>query len=88
MRSEATVGYNSDMADTRELRRRIKRKVDAISADRLGVAYDFLDYLESRETDAATSELLAIPGLIDAVREADEDGEKSAKSWRKVRNDV
>jgi len=68
------------------MRRRIKKQVDSISADRLHVAYDFLDYLQSREAEEATAELLAIPGFVEAVKKADADA--STVHWRQVRSDV
>ena len=41
-----------------------------LSPARLRVAYDFLIYLEEREENEATRELLSLPGLKDAFRHA------------------
>jgi hypothetical protein len=71
------------MADT-DLRKRIKRRIDALSADRLAVADDFLAYLQERESEAATAELLRIPGIRDELKKAEEEvaaGRVSA--WKK-----
>ena len=53
-----------------ELRRRISLRVRHLSEDRLRVADDFLAYLQEREDNAATRELLAIPGFLEAFRRA------------------
>ena len=47
------------------MRRRIKATIDALPADRLPVAADFLSYLQERGENAATRELLAIPGFAE-----------------------
>jgi hypothetical protein len=50
---------------TNELRRRAKSRIQGLSKERLQVADDFLAYLEERESNAATEELLRIPGFLD-----------------------
>ena len=74
---------------TQDLRREAKRRLQNLSAERVKVANDFLAYLEERESNEATRELLETPGLIEAIERA----EKSAKArrliaWRRVRDDV
>ena len=49
---------------TAQLRRRVKQTVDALSADKLKTADRLLRRL--REEDAATNELLHIPGFLDS----------------------
>ena len=61
------------MATAAKLRRRAKQRLDRLSPTRLQVADDFLAYLEERERDAATEELLRIPGFVDALAEARRD---------------
>jgi hypothetical protein len=56
-----------------ELRRRVIRRVKTLSQDRLRVADDFMAYLEDRQDNAATRELLAIPGLTKAIERAERD---------------
>ncbi|MFP4057196.1 MAG: hypothetical protein ACLF0G_10035 [Candidatus Brocadiia bacterium] len=51
-----------------ELRRRLKRRVDALTEERLLVADKLLARLEEEESIAATEELRAIPGLLEAFR--------------------
>ena len=50
-----------------------RHQLESLSPERLRVAADFLGYLESRESEEATAELLAVPGLLDDLRRAEED---------------
>jgi hypothetical protein len=61
---------------TMELRRRVKETVDGLSADKLKTADRLLRCL--REEDAATTELLRIPGF----RESFQRGMKDAAAGR------
>lgn len=58
---------------TAELRRKIKKKVDKLNPKQLRTTEDFLDNLDTEPINEATRELLAIPGLLKAVRQADRD---------------
>ena len=74
---------------SRELRREAKKRLDALSPERLKVATDFLAYLEERESNEATEELLRIPGLLAAFRKAEKQTPVGKLTdWRKVRKDV
>jgi hypothetical protein len=53
-----------------DTRRLAKRRIDLLSDERLRVADDFLAYLEERESNEATEELLRIPGLVEAFERA------------------
>ena len=55
----------------KELRRRISRRIRALSEDRLRVADDFLAYLQDRQDSPETRELLALPGFRSALRRAE-----------------
>ena len=69
-----------------ELRRRLKERVDGLSAKRLRVADEFLAYLEQRESIEATEELLRVPGLLKRVRSAEADNCKhGGVDWRTLR---
>ena len=57
----------------RELRRRARRRLDGLSRDHLLVADHFLAWLEDCESIEATEELLRIPGLQEAMDEAERD---------------
>jgi hypothetical protein len=56
-----------------ELRRRIKNRIDTLSPERLVIAEDFLAYLQERESDEATAELLRIPGLVNELERAEDE---------------
>lgn len=56
-----------------ETRRRAKRRIDHLSDEHVFVAERFLAWLEECEGDEATAELLAIPGLLDDLKEAEKD---------------
>ena len=74
---------------TRELRRQAGRRIRALSPQRLQVAVDFLAYLEERESNEATEELLRVPGLVAALNEAGKQvSKRNSVNWRKVRRDV
>ncbi len=57
--------------DLTALRDQAKRRLEGMSPERLHVAADFLAYLEEREADEATAELLAFPGFQEALEEAE-----------------
>lgn len=77
---------NSDM-DT--LLRDAERRLRRLSLDRLRAADDFLAYLEEREADASTRELLNLAGFEERYREAlrqFENGE--AVRFEDIRRDI
>ena len=55
---------------TSELRRRARQRLQRLSPRRLAVADDFLAYLEARDLDEATEELLSIPGFLSGFERA------------------
>ncbi len=72
-----------------ELRKHAKERLDSLPPDKVRVAAEFLDYLETAASRAATAELLAIPGLLEDVEEAPKHVKGGRfKDWRKVRDDV
>jgi len=74
---------------TRELRRQAGQRIKSLSPERLQVAADFLAYLEERESNLATEELLRIPGFVGAFQRAKKEIAKGKSvDWRKVRRDV
>jgi hypothetical protein len=54
-----------------DTRRAAKRRIDSLSADRLRVADDFLAYLQERESNEATEQLLTVPGFIERPEKAE-----------------
>lgn len=64
-------------------------RLRALSPDRLRVAIDFLAYLQEREENEATAELLSIPGFEAAFERAAGQAERGeVVRWRDVRRDV
>jgi hypothetical protein len=87
------MAVDQTQKSARELRRELKRRIDRLSADRLPVADDFLAYLEERESEEATAELLRIPGLLKDLEEAEREfaegkGTPVEKLRRKYRRNV
>jgi hypothetical protein len=74
---------------TAELRENAKNRLDSLPPDKVKVAAEFLEYLETAASRDATEELLKIPGILEDVKEAAEQIKKGGgKNWRKVRKDV
>ncbi len=74
---------------TIERRQAAKALIDTLSGARLRVAAEFLAFVKHRETDAATLELLAIPGFEKSFARGMADVKAGrTKPWRKVRTDV
>ena len=53
---------------TAQLRQKVKRTVDVLSGDQLKAADRLLRRLREEDEDAATSELLEIPGFLQSFR--------------------
>lgn len=74
---------------TAELRKNAKDRLDSLPPDKVRVAAEFLEYLETAASRDATEELLKIPGILEDVEEASEQIKKEAgKNWREARQDV
>ncbi len=74
MKAPPPFRYTDDMSPT-ELLAQAKRRLSSLTPERLRVAEDFLAYLQAREGDEATAELLAMPGFLDELRSAEEEVE-------------
>lgn len=48
-----------------EIRQQINKYLDSLTSERLQMVAEFLAYLEDKESEAATQELLDIPGFIE-----------------------
>ena len=72
-----------------ELREEAKAMIDLMSGARLRVASELLAFIKDRPTDAATLELLTIPGFATSYARGMRDIKAGrTKVWRKVRSDV
>ncbi|MDB9494418.1 hypothetical protein PN441_08450 [Spirulina major CS-329] len=59
-----------------------------LSPEHLQVLTDCAAYLLEQERHAATQELLDIPGLLEQVRQAQQDPISTYQNWRTLRSDV
>lgn len=74
---------------TATLRQEAKALIDAMSGTQLRVASEFLAFVKERKADAATLELLAIPGFEKSFAQGMRDIKAGrTKPWREVRSDV
>jgi len=74
---------------TVELKQEAKALIDTMSGAQLRIASEFLAFVKRRDVDAATLELLSIPGFEQSYAKGMKDIKASrAKPWRKVRSDV
>jgi hypothetical protein len=71
-----------------ELQRQLGESIDRLSPERLHVLADFAAYLVNAESEAATQELLAIPGLLERVQQNQVTPKTSYVNWRNIRADV
>jgi hypothetical protein len=87
---------NSPMKDTEsevlvsvaELQRQLNDLLKQLSLERLQVLADFAAYLANIESEDATQELLAIPGLLERVKQNQTTSKAEYTSWRTLRSNV
>ncbi|XHX80280.1 MAG: hypothetical protein RBJ76_10220 [Stenomitos frigidus ULC029] len=71
-----------------ELQRQLSESLKQLSPERLQVLADFAAYLANAESETATQELLAIPGLLERVKQNQATPKAQYSSWRVLRSDV
>ena len=71
-----------------ELQQQLNNSLQQLSLDRLKVLADFAAYLANAESEAATQELLAIPGLLERVEQSQLIPKNNCTNWRTLRSDV
>jgi len=72
-----------------ELRKDAKSMIDGMSPRDLRLVREFLAFVKSRQTNAATRELLEIPGFQKSfVRGIKDIKSQRVRPWRQVRSDV
>ena len=71
-----------------ELQRQLNDSLKQLSPERLQVLADFAAYLANAESEAATQELLAIPGLLKRIKQNQATPKAHYTSWRTIRSDV
>ncbi|NJL38126.1 MAG: hypothetical protein HC840_11060 [Leptolyngbyaceae cyanobacterium RM2_2_4] len=75
-------------ASVSELQHQLHDLLKQLSPERLQVLADFAAYLADAESEAATQELLAIPGLLERVQQNRATPKTHYTSWRTLRSDV
>jgi hypothetical protein len=71
-----------------ELQQQLNNSLQQLSPERLKVLADFAAYLADAESEAATQELLAIPGLLERVKQNKLTPQSQYTDWRNLRSDV
>lgn len=71
-----------------DLQRQLNESLKQLSPERLQVLADFAAYLANTESEAATQELLAIPGLVERIKQQQTTPKADYTNWRMVRSDV
>ncbi len=79
---------SADLVSVTELQRQLNDLLKQLSPERLRVLADFAAYLANAESEAATQELLAIPGLLERVKHSSATSKTLYTSWRTLRSDV
>jgi hypothetical protein len=79
---------NSQIEEITELQHQLSESIEQLSPQRLQVLADFAAYLVNVESEAATKELLAIPGLLEKVKQNQATPKTQYTSWRTIRSDV
>ena len=71
-----------------ELQNQLNDLLKQLSLERLQVLADFAAYLANAENEAATQELLAIPGLLERIKQNQATPKTDYTPWRNLRSDV
>ena len=78
----------SDLVSVTELQRQLNESLKQLSPERLQVLADFAASLANVESEAATQELLAMPGLLERVKQNQATPNSDYAPWRTLRSDV
>ncbi|MEM7772048.1 MAG: hypothetical protein AAF327_16245 [Cyanobacteria bacterium P01_A01_bin.37] len=81
-------GSSVDLVSVIELQNHLNDLLKQLSPERLQVLADFAAYLANAESETATQELLAIPGLLERVKQTQATPRGHYTSWRNLRSDV
>ncbi|OUL34449.1 hypothetical protein BV372_13665 [Nostoc sp. T09] len=79
---------SADLRSVTELQRQLHDLLKQLSPERLQILADFAAYLANAESEAATQELLAIPGLLERVKQNQATPKTDYINWRTLRSDV
>ena len=81
-------GSAADLVSVTELQHQLHDLLNQLSPERLQVLADFAAYLANAESEAATQELLTIPGLLERVKQNQATPKTKYADWRTLRSDV
>lgn len=74
---------------TAQLRERATERLNNLPPDKIRVAVEFLEYLDTAASRDATDELLKVPGLVQDAKNVSKCVKKGQyKDWRKIRKDA
>lgn len=76
------------MTSVTELQNKLTVLMGQLSLEQLQVLMDCATYLADEESEAATQEMLRIPGLLERVRQLEATPPTTAQNWRSLRSDV
>ena len=79
---------SADLVSITELQHQLNDLLKQLSRERLQVLADFAAYLANAESEAATQELLAIPGLLERIKQNQATPKTHYTDWRTLRSDV
>jgi hypothetical protein len=79
---------SEDSISITELQHQLNESLKQLSPERLQVLADFAAYLANAESEAATQELLAIPGLLERIKQNQATPKTDYVSWKNLRSDV
>jgi hypothetical protein len=71
-----------------DVQQQLNRSLQQLSPEGLKVLADFAAYLADAESEAATQDLLAIPGLLERVKQTQLTSISQYTNWRHLRSDV
>ncbi|MBD2438125.1 hypothetical protein [Nostoc sp. FACHB-110] len=78
----------ADLVSVTQLQNQVNELLKQLSPERLQVLVDFAAYLANAESEAATRELLAIPGLLERIKHSSATPKTDYTNWRTLRSDV
>ncbi len=78
----------TELESVTQLQMHLNDLLKQLSPERLKVLADFAAYLADAESDTATQELLAIPGLLERVKQTQATPQAQYRDWRTLRADV
>lgn len=87
--NNSPISDNSSVAiSVTELQRQLNESLQQLSLEQLQILADFAAFLADKESETATQELLAIPGLLEKIKANQATPKTDYQNWRSIRSDV